>query len=432
MFIRRIEQYIEEKKLFTLQDKVLVAFSGGPDSVALLRCLLSLGYRCECAHCNFHLRGEESDRDERFVRSLCSSLQVPLHVVHFQTEAYAAQKHLSIEMAARELRYDWFHRLRGEVGARVIAVAHHRDDSVETFLLNLIRGTGIQGLKGIAPVNGPVVRPLLQVGREEIEEYLHSLGQDSVTDSTNLQDEFTRNKIRLHLLPFLKTMNPSIAEGLSETADRLREVAAVYAQDRERTIASLVKGNRETSFSVAIDAVLNDVAPMSLLHELLYPLGFNGSQLKDIYRSLTAQSGRVFRSEEWEVLRDRSSLLVQRLTDVQRERLPELEYTELPMTEDFQWPKDSSVACLDADLVTWPLTVRHWELGDKFVPLGMKGRKKVSDYLTNRKYSLFEKERLCVACSGEEIVWLINERMDHRFRITDSTRRILMVRVKQG
>ena len=188
MFIRRVSQYIEEKHLLQPGDKVLVALSGGADSVALLRVLLRLGYVCEAAHCNFHLRGEESLRDEQFVRELAARLDVPLHVIHFDTNEYAASHGVSVEMAARELRYGWFGQLRRECGARVVAVAHHRDDSVETFLLNLVRGTGINGLQGIRPVNGEVVRPLLCVSRAEILEYLASLGQAYVTDSTNLQD----------------------------------------------------------------------------------------------------------------------------------------------------------------------------------------------------------------------------------------------------
>ena len=204
MFHWNIQKYIEEKQLFTLHDKVLVALSGGADSVALLRVLLVLGYHCEAAHCNFHLRGEESDRDERFVNELCKGLGVTLHVTHFDTVAYASRHHVSIEMAAREMRYDWFEQLRKERGMAVIAVAHHRDDSVETFLLNLVRGTGIQGLKGIAPKNGAIVRPLLDVGRTDILAFLASIGQDYVMDSTNQRDEFTRNKLRLNVLPLLR------------------------------------------------------------------------------------------------------------------------------------------------------------------------------------------------------------------------------------
>ena len=279
-------------------------------------------------------------------------------------------------------------------------------------------------------MNGAVVRPLLPVGRDEILSYLESLGQASVTDSTNLEDEYTRNKIRLHLLPFLQTLNPSIANSLAETADRLREVAAVYDQDRQHTLEHLIQGDRQTSFSLSIDGILKDVAPMSLLHELLYPLGFNASQLKDIYHSLSTQSGKVFRSEEWELLRDRTYIYIQRIQFEEEQLVPELLYRTFDKTPDFRWPTDSSIACVDADLVTMPLKVRRWQPGDKFMPLGMKGRKMVSDYLTNRKYSLFEKQRLFVVCSGEEIVWLIGERMDHRFRITEQTKRFLEIRVE--
>ena len=217
MFHWNIQKYIEEKQLFTLHDKVLVALSGGADSVALLRVLLVLGYHCEAAHCNFHLRGEESDRDERFVNELCKGLGVALHVTHFDTVTYASRHHVSIEMAAREMRYDWFEQLRKERGGAVIAVAHHRDDSGETFLLNLIRGAGINGLKGISPHNGCIVRPLLEVSRQDILDYLRCLGHGYATDSTNLQDEYIRNKIRLNILPMLRELNHSVREIIAET-----------------------------------------------------------------------------------------------------------------------------------------------------------------------------------------------------------------------
>lgn len=233
MFHHEIDKYIEEKQLFTLRDRVLVALSGGADSVALLRVLLALGYRCEAAHCNFHLRGEESNRDEQFVRELCRGLGVALHVTHFDTTAYAARHHVSIEMAAREMRYRWFEQLRQEREMSVIAVAHHRDDSVETFLLNLVRGAGINGLKGISPKNGAIVRPLLEVNRQDILDYLQHLQQPYVTDSTNLQDEYMRNKIRLNILPMLRELNPSVSESIAETAARLGDVSLLYNKEIE-------------------------------------------------------------------------------------------------------------------------------------------------------------------------------------------------------
>lgn len=228
MIKKRVKQYIEKEKLFSPESKVFVALSGGADSVALLRLLHSIGYRCEAAHCNFHLRGTESDRDERFVRGLCRELGIPLHTTHFDTTGYAAEKHVSIEMAARDLRYEWFEKLRVEYRADAIAVAHHQDDSVETMLLNLIRGTGIKGLLGIRPRNGSIVRPLLCATREEIIRYLRHIKQEYVTDSTNTEDEYTRNKIRLHLLPLMEEINPSVKKNLTETGSYLNEAYAIY------------------------------------------------------------------------------------------------------------------------------------------------------------------------------------------------------------
>lgn len=430
---KRIGKFIEEKHLFTIQDKVLVALSGGADSVALLRVLVELGYSCECAHCNFHLRGEESNRDETFVRNLCQSLDIPLHVVHFETEVYAKEKHVSIEMAARELRYAWFENLRDEIGAKVIAVAHHRDDSVETFLLNLIRGTGINGLKGISVQNGFIVRPLLHTSRADILDYLAHLKQEYVTDSTNLQDEYMRNKIRLNLIPLMETMNPSIAETIDETAQRLAEVADIYHENLQKKLQKAlcrsIKEEENERNSMNIQTVLSDIAPLSLLHEWLAPKGFNASQIKDIYFSLSQlQSGKRFVSNEWELLRDREELILQpRKSD---EKMPEITQETVEITPEFTLLKDKNIAFLDADKVILPLEIRKWHTGDKFCPLGMKGKKKVSDYLTDRKFSLFKKEKQYVVCSGGEIVWLVGERIDNRFKITDTSKRALVLRIK--
>ena len=425
-----VQRFIEEKDLFNLQDKVLVALSGGADSVALLRVLLSLGYTCECAHCNFHLRGLESDRDESFVRQLCEEHSIPLHVTHFDTSTYAKEHHLSIEMAARELRYNWFEHLRKEIGASVIAVAHHRDDSVETFLLNLMRGAGINGLKGIPVKNGHIVRPLLSVSREGILDYLQAINQGYVTDSTNLEDEYMRNKIRLNILPLMKEVNPSVMETIQETTFRLSEVSSIYQQDRMEAIAHKVTFLSPEMFRISLTDILEDVAPISLLHEVLSPKGFNASQIRDIYRSLSSsQSGKRFFTTEWEVLRDREYLWIQKKGSSQL--IPELIMEEVERTPSFVIPRDKHIACLDADLLNHPLTIRKWEKGDKFVPLGMNGKKKVSDYLTDKKFSLFQKENQYVVCCGENIVWLVNERSDHRYRITDSTQRILLIQIKK-
>ncbi|MBR5612359.1 MAG: tRNA lysidine(34) synthetase TilS [Bacteroidaceae bacterium] len=424
---KRIQHFIEERNLFALNDKVLVALSGGADSVALFHVLIDLGYKCECAHCNFHLRGEESNRDENFVRALCNEIHIPLHIKHFDTESYAKEKQISIEMAARELRYDWFEELRKETGASVIAVAHHRDDSVETFLLNLIRGTGINGLKGIQAKNRYIVRPLMETSREDILNYLDYLKQDYVTDSTNLQDEYLRNKIRLNLLPIMKEMNPSIMESIQETSQKLSEVANIYNQNRKENLKTSIQTTKEGD-TLHIQTILEDSAPLSLLHEWLSPAGFNPSQIKDIHQSLKKeQSGKQFISNEWKLLRDREHLILQHKKI--EENVPEISIETMEINNDFILLKDKNIACLDADKVVLPLEIRKWKKGDKFVPFGMKGQKKVSDYLTDKKYSLFQKEKQYVACSEGKIVWLIGERTDDRFKITEKSKRAVILKI---
>lgn len=298
MIQQRVIRYIEKEHLFSPDDKLLVALSGGADSVALLRVLHTAGYQCEAAHCNFHLRGEESNRDEQFVRQLCQKYGIRLHTIDFNTTQYATEKRISIEMAARELRYNWFEKIKEECGAHVIAVAHHQDDSVETMLLNLIRGTGITGLLGIRPRNGAIVRPLLCINREEIIRYLQQIGQDFVTDSTNLEDEYTRNKIRLNLLPLMQEINPSVKNSLIETSIHLNDVATIYNKVIDEAKTRII-----TPEGIRIDALLDEPAPDAFLFETLHPLGFNSAQIKDIANSLHGQSGNNSSAKNGESLK---------------------------------------------------------------------------------------------------------------------------------
>lgn len=425
MLEQKVNAFVREMRLFGKTDKVLVALSGGADSVALLRVLLHLGYRCEAAHCNFHLRGEESMRDEAFVVSLTEKLGVRLYRTDFDTEAYAAAKGISIEMAARDLRYEWFGNLREEIGAEVIAVAHHRNDSVETLLLNLVRGTGINGLRGIRAVNGRVVRPLLCVDRNEILSYLERLGQNFVTDSTNLQDNFTRNKIRHQVIPVLETINPSAVEAMADTAARLSEVAEIYGKAMEAAVARVVTDG----ISLDAEALWHETAPKSVLHEVLYPLGTNVSQQRDIYRCLrSGESGKVFYTATHMLLVDHGRLCWKPKETV--ERKPVLKWELVEVDDSFVVPKDIAVACLDADKINGALTLRRWRSGDRFVPFGMTGFKSVRNYLRDRKQSLFDKERQLVVCSGDDIVWVVEERTDNRFRVTSETRKVLRIWVE--
>lgn len=423
MFLKKVTQYIESHRLFSFADKIVVALSGGADSVALLRMLSTLGYTCEAAHCNFHLRGAESDRDEQFVRQLCDELHIPLHIIHFNTGQEAQRQHVSIEMAARTLRYTWFEELRLACEASVIAVAHHQDDSVETFLLNLIRGTGIDGLRGIHPKNGYIVRPLLCLSRNDILAYLHDIGQTYVTDSTNLQDEYTRNKIRLNLLPLMQEINPSVKESILRTADHLDDAAQLYHRQVTEALARI-----RTREGIDITALLAESAPGTLLFEALHPLGFNAAQVADIFRSLQGQPGKQFNSAAWQVIKDRQLLLIEPRNE--NDEKPQLEIQEHELTHDFVIPRSKDTACVDAALITAPLTLRHWQLGDTFVPFGMKGKKKISDYLTDRKFSRLQKAQQWVLCCGDDIVWLVGERSDNRYRITENTKKVLCIKLK--
>lgn len=425
MIVQRVIQYIEKEHLFSTNNKILIALSGGADSIALLRILHTAGYLCEAAHCNFHLRGEESNRDEQFVRQLCLKHGINLHTVDFNTTRYASEKRISIEMAARELRYNWFEDIKNKCGADVIAVAHHQDDSVETMLLNLIRGTGINGLLGIRPCNGAIVRPLLCINREEIIHYLQGIEQTYVTDSTNLEDEYTRNKIRLHLIPLMQEINPSVKNSLIETSNYLNDTAIIYNkvidEAKERVI---------TPEGIRIKALLNEPAPGSLLFEILHPLGFNSSQIKDIANSLQGQSGKQFISKKWRAIKDRELLLLEAIRTPGNETLPfQIKVEEQDYTPDFEIPKDKGVACFDADKLNEAIHFRKWQAGDIFVPFGMKGKKKISDYLTDRKYSISQKERLWVLCCGERIAWLIGERTDNRFRVDETTKRLIIYKI---
>ena len=444
---QKISDFISKHSLLSHDGLHLVALSGGADSVALLRILRDLDYKIEAAHCNFHLRGAESDRDEAFVRQLCDSLGIKLHLIHFDTETYASVHQVSIEMAARELRYGYFRSLCKDIGAETVCVAHHRDDAVETFLMNLLRGSGIHGLTGIRPKNGPIVRPLLCVGRQDILDYLHSIGQDYVTDSTNLESIVLRNKLRLQVLPLLKQLNPKAVENIDKTANYLREAEKVYnayfagnpdrGQVPVRNNPAQMADRYLSPVRIPLDEILKQPSAECFLHEWLSPYGFNASQIAQILDDLTGESGREFLSATHTLLIDRSQLVLEpKQAEIKPLRIPEAgNYRFSPeilfsvkLTDDISISKSEECATLDAANIQFPLTVRQVASGDAFCPFGMEGRKLVSDFLTDRKISLLEKRRqLVVTAANGDIIWLVGQRTDHRYRITASTRQVLSI-----
>ena len=431
----QIQQYIIQHQLLSGEKPVVVGISGGADSVALLHILVSLGYKCIAAHCNFNLRGDESFRDEQFTIDFTQRLQVPLCKISFETNKYAQENRLSVEMAARELRYRWFEELLNTYDADAVAVAHHRDDSVETLLINLTRGSGLTGLTGIKPKNGNVVRPLLCVSREDIYAYIENNGLEYVTDSSNSSDIYTRNFIRLKVIPLLEEINPSVKASLARTANHLYDASLIYNHSIEEARKVITQNNR-----LSISALLSFPAPATILYEMLKPYGFSRTVCESIFTVLEKDSGKIFYSSTHRLLKDRSDLLIDVLSGEESKAylinleddnvdLPvELKPEIVVIKEDYQIEKDKKFAYFDFDKLSFPLVLRHWQEGDWFVPFGMKGKKKISDYFSDKKFSLFDKEKTWLLCSGQDVIWIVGERTDNRYRIEKTTKRVLKLK----
>lgn len=439
--LNKVRDFIDQEGLLSSDGLYIVALSGGADSVALLRILHDLGYRVEAAHCNFHLRGEESNRDELFVKSLCSKLQIPLHLIHFDTVEYASIHKVSIEMAARELRYRYFGQLCEDIGASAVCVAHHRDDAVETFFINLLRGSGIHGLTGIRPQQTSIIRPLLCVSREEIEKYLQSIGQDYVTDSTNLVDDVVRNKIRLNVLLLLREISPNVSQNIAKTTLFLREAEKVYNHAIDCQKKEIIQGFPDQfPQKVSMSLILQQPSPECLLHEWLAPYGFNSTHIEQIMSHLNGKSGKEFISSTHTLFVDRESfILMPTPLPMKTIKIPEAgcyRYDDnvlfsVEQSKDLTISKSNDLITVDADKVRFPIILRPVQTGDQFSPYGMEGHRLVSDYLTDLKMSLPDKRRQLVLTDRDnQIIWLVGLRTDNYFKITNQTTKILRVMKK--
>ena len=527
-FVDQALRFATAHQLLTPGGKYIIALSGGADSVSLLLVLKhlesELGITLEAVHCNFHLRGDESLRDEQFCQQLCRRLHVPLHLVHFDTHAYADLHHVSIEMAARDLRYAYFEQLRRDIHAHDICVAHHRDDSVETLLLNLVRGTGLRGLRGIQPRNAHIIRPLLSHSRQQIEQYLDALGESYVNDSTNLHNDVKRNKIRLNVIPLLCELNPSASQSIFETSLRVTEALKVFDEAIQHAIADVTIPPRgctclkctnqpvekcpnqavkkspnqavekctnqpvekcpnqavekctnqpllvhlrqvhplsncpnqpvencttpqtqNSPLIISVDRLKQQPSPEYTLHEILSPRGFTSAQIEQIYTSLdTNPTGKIITSCSHELAFDRSTLILQPKTPtllVRPMHIPEtgtyvlsdnlkLKVETEECGDRYEPSRTADCASLDASDIKFPLTLRHIQPGDRFVPFGMTGTKLLSDYLTDRKKNIFEKRaQLVLTDAQQRILWLVGERTDNRFRITPHTQQVLRLTI---
>jgi len=461
MMLQKIQSYIDQNQLLSKNELVLVAVSGGADSVALLLMLQQLGYRIEAAHCNFNLRGEESQRDEQFVVDLCERKDIPLHRAHFDTRTFAELHKMSIEMAARTLRYRYFDQLAADLQATTICVAHHRDDNVETLLLNLLRGTGIHGLTGMKPLRWSkqgccnhdhpseqgcrIVRPLLCVSRRDIEQWLQLQQQPYVTDSTNLETDAIRNKLRLSVIPLLQSINPSVVQNLQSTIDLMVEAEKVYDAYAQQTLNSLTNatapsepdsGITEKPESIVISALKTTPSPLVILYEWLRKYDFTAAVVRDICNHLDAPTGRLWQSPTHELCIDRNQLLVYPLEEpFEPMKIPETGvYTSRQLrvsasvSNEVMISREPFMVTLDAEKVPFPLTVRRIAEGDRFTPYGMKGSRLVSDFLTDKKVPLIEKRRQLVVTDGTgKIIWLVGHRTAQPVSITTETKKTLRI-----
>ena len=435
------ESFIKKETLFTKRDTVLLAVSGGCDSVVMCELFYKAGFSFAIAHCNFQLRGKESDTDELFVKKLAKKYKAPLFSVRFETKKHAKNSAASKQMAARELRYKWFEEIRNKNNFSTIATAHHQDDVAETFLINLLRGSGIAGFHGIAAKKGNVIRPLLFADRKQIEVYAKKNKLAFREDSSNKSDDYLRNKIRHNIIPLLKEINSNASKTIYETTLKIAAAEEIYRQQIESVSKkALQKRGEEVHLSIAVLKKLNPLE--TYMYELLAPFGFTFDVTNSICDSLQSHSGQIFLSPTHRLLKDRESLIIQPLKteaaviiytisskDTKLNVPFALSIKKIKVASSFKIPVKSSVACMDADKLKFPLTLRKWQKGDSFYPLGMKQKKKLSDFFIDKKLSLFEKENVYVLLSEDKICWVVVERVDDRFKITEKTNNAILFQV---
>jgi tRNA(Ile)-lysidine synthase len=440
--IEEFNKYIFENKLVKQGDKILLAVSGGIDSMVMAHLFLGLNHKEGIAHCNFCLRGKESDKDEELVRQFAADNNIPFFTTRFETKAYAKEKRLSVQMAARELRYDWFEEIRKTNGFDSVAVAHNLNDNIETLLINLIRGTGLAGMAGIKPLNNNIIRPLLFATRNKIQSYCDKNKIVFREDRSNADTNYTRNKIRHLVIPVFKEINPSVELTLNETAERFsgfNEIVSEYiSQLREK-----ITEEKEHIVTFNINLLKNYLNNKAVLFELFKPYGITNAKLIDLIKVTGGKTGGQIITDTHRIIKNRKEIIVS-----DEEYLKETSYTignteafcifpgissarNVNISDTYEIPSDPQIACIDLKKISFPVFIRKWKPGDYFYPLGMKQKKKLSDYFIDNKFSRFDKENIFILESDGKIVWLIGDRIDDRFKITSSTKKGLLIKLKR-
>jgi len=459
--LQAFQQYINRCNLIAEGDRLILALSGGIDSMVLADLLLKSKVEFVVAHCNFHLRGEESDGDEEFVREYAERNGIQCFVKHFDTGQYAAEQGISIEMAARDLRYAWFEDLRQQLGYDKIAVAHHADDQAETFFINLLRGAGLRGLKGMRPQNGAIIRPLLWASREQIHQYAVENNITWREDHTNAEIVYLRNKIRNQLLPVFDELHTEARQGLYKSVEHLASENELYREllneklsqivEEQDAVSVIARRNDEAiqinkSFHVSLDcfAALAMTQREQLLFEWLRQYGFNTDQCHFIFEAMETGIGNKYYSPTHQLVIGRNELVLSEIQPVAEEEIQieigeeeifspvHLRFSQFERTADFVIDKSQDVAQLDLDKIQFPLTLRHWRHGDRFHPLGMKGSKLLSDFFVDQKFTEWQKQNAWLLTNAEDdILWVVGFRIDNRFKVTSETKSVLRCEMKR-
>lgn len=441
--LQQFTDYISQHQLFNKADHILLAVSGGKDSVLMAQLFKLAGFHFSIAHCNFNLRADEAMRDQAFVKLLAEEMEVPFHVVQFDTKAFADEHRISTQMAARELRYNWFEEIRSQHNYQAIAVAQHQNDAIETVLLNLVRGTGISGLHGILPKRGNIIRPLLFLSRQQIDDLVATNNLPFVEDSSNLSSKYARNNIRLNVVPHLREINPNLEDTFAQNMYRFAEtetlVQQVVAQTEERMV------RQKNGFTILSLEDIQALNPQKLLlYELLKPFSFTNKLVDEILHSLGKQSGTSFYSVTHRATIDRDQLLISGLDEPSKNELLYLhvegslkiaddQTLSLKFSEHINFIADRNYAYVDANLLIFPLILRLKEDGDRFKPLGMKSLKKLSDFFVDEKVPLPQKDKVPLLINGNgEIIWVVGMRQDERYKLTATTKKVAIFELSKS
>lgn len=437
--LQRFLDYSKRERLFSVGSRLLLAISGGVDSMVMARLFREAGINHSVAHCNFSLRGDESDGDEEFVAAYAAEHNLPFHSKRFDTLGHAASKKISVQMAARELRYEWFSSLVSHEGFDAVSVAHNLNDNVETFLINLLRGTGISGLTGMSQHRNSIIRPLLFASRKDIDTYAAEKRICFREDSSNAQVKYTRNRVRHRIIPEMERVNPGVIGAVTDTMSHLSatsEIVDVYIGGLTGSLFRQSDGVFEAEIESL--AALRPLAPH--IYELFRKFGISPKQTDEVISLLSSQTGRYVYTSTHRILSDRGRIMITErdeeetadflFSSIDEMRLSGL-FAELRITgpSDEPLPVSPLTASVDLDRVAFPLKVRHWEPGDRFMPLGMKKMKKISDFLIDLKIPVTVKEKVLLLISCEEVMWVMGYRIDDRFRITPQTEKILVLTV---